>query len=208
MKQDSYRFQAPVYDRCFEPAAKRLRGFGLQLFPPQENLAILDVGCGTGTQLALYQLPGCRLVGIDTSAAMLGLARAKLGEMAELYLEDAAHMRFDSATFDLAILALVIHEMSSDLRIAVLQECRRVVKKNGRLMLLDYHFGPYSFPRGWIWRALVHAMEMCAGTRHYANYRDFIKKRGLEGLAAGQQLAIEKSFIAESGVAAVYILRP
>ena len=150
MDRDRYRFHAKVYDRFYEPAAARLRNVGLSMFPPRENLSILDVGCGTGTQLALYQKAGCKLFGIDLSPAMLAIARRKLGESATLQVEDASRLMFGSGTFDLVTAVLILHEMPTNLRSAVLRECIRVVKADGRIMLMDYHFGPHPFPLGWV----------------------------------------------------------
>ncbi|HUI29026.1 MAG TPA: methyltransferase domain-containing protein [Candidatus Acidoferrales bacterium] len=208
MKQDPYRFHAKIYDRFYEPAAKRLREVGLKAFPPRENLSILDVGCGTGTQLALYQRGGCKLFGIDLSPAMLAIARQRLGETADLRLEDASQMTFDSRTFDLVTMVLTLHEMPARLRSAVLQECKRVVKTDGRIMLMDYHFGPHPFPMGWVWKILVTLMEISAGREHYANYRDFITRQGLKTLVLEQHYTLEKRFIFDSGVAAIYLLEP
>lgn len=208
MNQDSYRFHAHIYDRLYEPAAKRLRKVGLKIFPPQENLTILDVGCGTGTQLALYQKAGCQLFGIDLSPAMLTIARQRLGETANLVLEDASKMTFASGTFDLVTMVLALHEMPTRLRSAVLQECKRVVKADGRIMLMDYHFGPHPFPRGWVWKLLVTLMEISAGLEHYANYRDFIARQGLKTLVVEQHFTQERQIIFDSGVAAIYLLKP
>jgi ubiquinone/menaquinone biosynthesis C-methylase UbiE len=207
MKKDPYSFHARLYDRLYEPAAHRLRTIGLTLYPPRDNLSVLDVGCGTGTQLALYQRPGCRLTGLDLSPAMLAVARRKLGSIAELHCADASHMPFPGSVFDLVSIVLVLHEMPPKLRSAVLEECRWVVKPGGRIMLMDYHFGPYPLPRGWLWKMVVTAMELSAGRRHFAHYRDFIARRGLDGVISRQQLTIDRKFIAESGVAAVYVLK-
>jgi len=54
MKEAPYRILAKTYDWLFEPSAGILRRIGLQVFPPRDNISVLDVGCGTGTQLALY----------------------------------------------------------------------------------------------------------------------------------------------------------
>ncbi len=138
---------------------------------------------------------------------MLAGARRKLGAAAELHEADAAHMPFPGAVFDLVTIVLVLHEMPPLLRSAVLQECRRVVKPDGGIMLMDYHFGPYPLPRGWLWKMVVMAMELSAGRRHFENYRDFIARRGLDGLISRQQLIVDKKYIAESGVAAVYVVK-
>lgn len=208
MQQDSYRFSAKIYDRCYEPSAQKLRLVGLKIFPPQDNLSILDVGCGTGTQLALYNKSGCKLFGIDLSPAMIARARSKLGDTAELHVGDASSMTFADGTFDLVTMVLALHEMPTVLRPAVLQECKRVVKTDGRVMLIDYHFGPHPFPMGWVWKSVVTMMKISAGLRHYAHYRDFIARHGLEALAGEQHFIIAKRFIFESGVAAIYLLKP
>jgi ubiquinone/menaquinone biosynthesis C-methylase UbiE len=206
MKQDAYRIQASFYDLLYEPAAKILRDIGLTIFPPRENIAILDVGCGTGTQLALYQRPGCRLVGIDNSPAMLAAAERKLGAAAELHLGDATQMLFGAATFDLVTVVFVLHEMPPELRPAILQECRRVVKPDGCIMLIDYHPGPYPFVMGQVWHLVIRLMEISAGRKHYANYREFIAAGGLESLVAGQQLRVQKRYVSDHGVTAIYLV--
>jgi ubiquinone/menaquinone biosynthesis C-methylase UbiE len=205
MKQDAYRRHASFYDLLYGPAVGIVRNIGMTIFPPRENIAILDVGCGTGTQLALYQRPGCRLVGIDSSPAMLGVAERKLGGAAELHLGDATQMPFGAATFDLVTVVLVLHEMSPELRPAVLAECRRVVKPDGRLMLIDYHPGPYPFVMGQVWHLVITLMEISAGREHYGNYRKFIAAGGLEALVAGQQLRVQRRHISEHGVTAIFL---
>jgi ubiquinone/menaquinone biosynthesis C-methylase UbiE len=103
---------------------------------------------------------------------------------------------------------LILHEIPAGLRSAVLRECKRVVKVDGRIMLMDHHYGPHPFLAGWIWKFLVTLMEISAGRKHFANYRDFIKRQGLKALIAEQHLTVIKRFIFKSGVAAVYLLKP
>ena len=208
MQKDEYLHIAKPYDHIVEPAAKKLRTIGMKIFPPQENLAILDVGCGTGSQLVLYQKAGCKLCGIDQSQAMLEVAKRKLGSEADLRLEDATHMSFASGTFDLVTMVLVLHEMPQEMRLAVLRECKRVVKPDGRIFLIDYHIGPYTFPSGWIWKPFVIVMEILAGRRHFLCYRDFMRRKGLEPLVAESHLVVVKRVIKESGVDAFYLLKP
>ena len=207
MKQDPYRTLAKIYDRLCEPSANLLRRIGLQVFPPRENLAILDIGCGTGTQLALYSRPGCRLFGVDTSASMLAAARRKLGESAKLRQEDASSLNFPDGMFDLVTMVLVLHEMPASLRPAVLSECRRVVKADGRVLIIDFNFGPYPFPMGYIWRLLRRFFEIIAGREHYANYLDFRKRGGLEPLINEAHFSVDKKVTSEHKVAAVYLLK-
>ena len=207
MKQDPYRTLAKLYDRLCEPSANLLRKIGLQVFPPRENISILDMGCGTGTQLALYRKPGCRLFGVDTSEAMLAAAHRKLGENAELQQEDASSLGFPDRMFDLVTMVLVLHEMPAALRPAVLSECRRVVKADGRVLIIDFNFGPYPFPMGYIWRLVRRFFELISGRDHYANYLDFKKRGGLEPLISEARFLVDKKVTSEHKVAAVYLLQ-
>jgi ubiquinone/menaquinone biosynthesis C-methylase UbiE len=139
---------------------------------------------------------------------MLAIAKAKLDQTAELRLEDAARMTFGDGTFDLVTVVLTLHEMASALRSAVLRECRRVAREDGRIMLMDYHDGPYPFPSGWAWKSVVTSGEISAGRAHYANYRDFIRRGALQGLVEEQRFTVETRLVGPSGTAAVYLLEP
>ncbi len=208
MKKDPYRRIVWIYDLVAEPPAGILRRIALEVYPPRENMYILDAGCGTGTQLKLFSRFDCKLYGVDTSAVMLDAARRKLGDAAELSLQDISHMTFPDRMFDLVTLVLVLHELPALLRPAVLTECKRVLKGDGCILLIDYHFGPYSFPPGYLLRIPRRFMEIGVGREHYANYRDYQKRGGLAPLLAETKLSTDKRIVALGGVAAVYLLRP
>jgi ubiquinone/menaquinone biosynthesis C-methylase UbiE len=206
MQKDAYARLAGRYDRWVEPTASKVRRLGLGLCPPREGISVLDVGCGTGTQLGLYSRPGCRLVGIDPSPAMLALAREKLGTAAELLSMDAARMTFADREFDLVSATFVLHEMDPEARSLVLRECRRVTKPGGQILLIDFHYGPYPFPKGWLYKAFVVWSEMGAGRRHFSNYRQFISTRGLDGLLETEHLCAAKKLVVDAGVAALHVI--
>ena len=42
--------------------------------PPLRAARVLDVGCGTGTHLALYQEAGCEVTGVDLNPMMVARA--------------------------------------------------------------------------------------------------------------------------------------
>ena len=208
MKKDPYRHIVRIYDLVAEPPASILRRIGLRVYPPRENMYILDAGCGTGTQLKLLSRFGCKLYGVDASPVMLDAARRKLGDIAELSLQDISHMNFPDRMFDLVTLVLVLHEVPALLRPAIITECKRVLKADGCILLIDYHFGPYSFLPGYLLRILRRLVEMGVGREHYKNYRDYQKRGGLAPLLAETKLSIDKRIVALGGVAAVYLLRP
>ncbi len=95
-----YRWQRHIYD-----LTRKYYLFGrdrmlreLDLSGRGQGQAVLEIGCGTGRNLALVRRrwPDAVLYGIDISAEMLKSARKTLGDQAVLALADAS--AFDAAT--------------------------------------------------------------------------------------------------------------
>ncbi len=86
---------------------------------------ILDVGTGTGRFAIKLQELGFEVVGIDISAKMLGLARAK--SVHGLVQADMRRMPFKTGSFDAAMSVHVLH-LVREWRLA-LEEIRRVATK-------------------------------------------------------------------------------
>jgi ubiquinone/menaquinone biosynthesis C-methylase UbiE len=102
---------------------------------------VLDAGCGTGNLLLLLhrQKKNLELHGIDISKGMLAVARKKLKGIAVLRLEAAEHMRFKHCYFDYVLSTEAFHHYADYER--VMQNFFRVLKKGGRLIVLDFDFG-------------------------------------------------------------------
>jgi ubiquinone/menaquinone biosynthesis C-methylase UbiE len=205
MTIDPYRNFAGIYDRLFEPINKGLRVLGFRLFPPPRGGSVLDVGCGTGVHLEMYRKYDCQLFGIDTSASMLQQARARLGEGADLREANAAHMPFEGGKFDLVIAMLVLHEMEDTLRTQVLSEMKRVVKTDGRILLIDFHAGKPRPWRGWWSKFVILCSEVAAGRRHFRNYRHFIAIGGIPALIERSRLDLEKSKVVGDDTMGLYL---
>jgi SAM-dependent methyltransferase len=98
---------------------------------------VLDVGCGTGRYSThIQQRSGLPVVGMDLSAGMLAKARAKVGEGTDLRLVrgDAQSLPFRDASFDAAILVLVVHHIE-DLP-GMAGELLRTLAPGGRVMFM------------------------------------------------------------------------
>ncbi len=189
---DPYRRIARFYDPIVEPFNAALRRYVLRVAKPEAAMTVLEVGCGTGANLDLFARAGCRVSGVDLSPAMLDVAKEKLGDDADLRLGDASAMPFNDGSFDLVLAFLTLHEMPTQVRQGVVSEMARVVDGNGRLLLVDFHPGPYRFPKGWLYRAVIVPIEIAAGREHFKNHRDFLARDGLPALTAKYGLIQEK----------------
>ena len=207
MNKDPYKRVTGFYDRLFEPMNRGLRVLGLRMFLPQQAGAVLDVGCGTGIHLEMYQRYGCNLYGIDNSPSMLELARTRLGERAELRLADATQLPYEAGFFDLVLCMLVLHEMDEQVRSTVIGELTRVIKPNGRILLIDFHAGKPRPLKGWFSKLVILLSEVAAGRRHFRNYRHFISIGGLPALIDKSHLEIKNERIVGDDTLALYLLQ-
>jgi ubiquinone/menaquinone biosynthesis C-methylase UbiE len=98
---------------------------------------VLDIGCGTGALLQLIQekRTDVRLFGVDLSEQMIQVAKAKLGEKADLRVSDSEKIPFPNEAFDLVMCTFSFHHYPNPG--AVLLEVRRVLASSGRLILAD-----------------------------------------------------------------------
>lgn len=109
----------------------------LQKIDEQPFKTMLDVGCGTGSLLAMVvkQYDNVQVSGIDFSPKMLNVASQVLGNQAELVLGDAEKLPWPDNSFDLLVCNSSFHHYPEPLK--VLMEMRRVLKSNGRVIIAD-----------------------------------------------------------------------
>ena len=113
----------------------------------QPGERILDVGCGPGYYCAelLDEVgPSGAVVGLDSSAAMLGLAANRLEgrDNVELREADATSLPVADASFDGAI-SVQVQEYVADIS-ASLGELHRALRPGGRALVYDIDWGTLS----------------------------------------------------------------
>ena len=107
----------------------------LELIQPKCGQSLLDVGCGTGHNLAFFKELGLKAAGIDASKPMLDIAAKRLGTDVELYLGQAEKLQFDKRSFDIVTLVTVLEFVSDPTK--VLKEAARVARTQIYLGILN-----------------------------------------------------------------------
>jgi demethylmenaquinone methyltransferase/2-methoxy-6-polyprenyl-1,4-benzoquinol methylase len=174
---------APRYDLL-----NRILSFGLDLrwrsqlakfLPEGEALSLLDVATGTADVVLILQKKCPRIGsarGIDLSENMLTIGRAKikakgLESRIALQIGDGQELPFPDNSFDVITVAFGIRNIPDVSR--VLSEMRRVLRNNGRALILEF-----SLPRNPVIRAghLMYLRYIVPAigylfSGHYAAYR-------------------------------------
>ncbi|GJE25691.1 ArsR/SmtB family transcription factor [Methylobacterium organophilum] len=116
----------------------------LDLLGPRPVGSLIDLGTGTGKMLALLAPRAARATGLDSSHAMLSVARANLEQAGlsriELRQGDIHAPPFGRGSFDLVVVHQVLHYLDDPAR--ALREARRLVAPGGRLLVVD--FAPHT----------------------------------------------------------------
>ncbi len=136
------------YDREMRFMERTLFGDSRSWACSQAHGDVLEVAVGTGLNLHAYP-PDVRLTGIDLSEGMLALARARAGELGrdvELRHGDAHALPFTDAVFDTVVCTFGLCAIP-DID-AALDEMTRVLRSDGKLILVDHVASSSRIARG------------------------------------------------------------
>lgn len=136
------------YDRLLKVLLKGrenlLRENTLQFANLQPGEKVLDIGCGTGLlSIMAKSKVGEKgtIIGIDASKEMVEYAsnRAKEQQISVQFETGIMQaLQFEANSFDVVFCSLVLHHIPKPLRLKGIQECFRILKPNGRLILLEF----------------------------------------------------------------------
>jgi phosphatidylethanolamine/phosphatidyl-N-methylethanolamine N-methyltransferase len=149
-----YEKLASVYDLAFGPTLHPGRVDAIRRMDIKPGERLLEVGVGTGINVALYPTD-CLVTGIDLSSSMLEKARDRVSRKGvrnvRLLQMDAANLKFEDDTFDIVYAPYVISVVPDP--VAVAREMRRVCRSGGRIIILN-HFRSKNPVIAWIERAI------------------------------------------------------
>lgn len=167
---------APYYDFLAFPFYK-LRNEAVSKINTNAK-KVLDVACGTGTLSLALAKKGFEVTGVDLSADMLRYARKKAkGNKNITFLQkDASSLDFPENHFDASTISLAIHDMPEKTAIEVLKEIRRVTKKEGQIVIVDYNTPPNPVVN----QALKHFESNYYGNYIQKGLKYFIERAGLK----------------------------
>ena len=133
---EGYAQWAPGYDAAVNPILHLEGPFTADLFSGMEPGTALDSACGTGRQTEVLARLGHDVLGVDSTPAMLELARERV-PAAEFRSGLLTELPAESGSFDLAVCSLALTHLEDPA--PAIRELGRVVRGGGRVVISDVH---------------------------------------------------------------------
>ena len=113
----------------------------LKPFEKNETFSVLDVGCGDGaTELFMNELfPRWKVNAIDVSVQSIEEAKKKNLPNVVFNSYDGLKIPFENDSFDMVFIAGVLHHVEKKFHQMIIDEIKRVLKKNGRVYLFEHN---------------------------------------------------------------------
>jgi cyclopropane fatty-acyl-phospholipid synthase-like methyltransferase len=172
----------------------------LQIYTPNRDERVLDLGCGWGT-FCFYLAPLCKnITGLDFSKKSIELCQ----EFSKKYnypnidfvCMDAQNIGLKSGSYDVIISADLFEHLYPKTFEKVLDECRRLLKRGGKLVIWTPH-------RRHIFEILKNNNILIKKQVSHVDYKSM--ERILEALRR-RNFLIKKSYYAESHVPLLNVL--
>lgn len=143
---EGYERWAQSYDHSSNPILALEERYLDRMIPDLDSKDALDLACGTGRWLTrLLDRSAQMVVGLDLSAAMLGVAGKKIFIRDRLVQADCLQLPFRSSAFDFILCSFALNHIHS---LDVLAgQLGRTMKSGGELLICEMHPGAYA--RGW-----------------------------------------------------------
>ena len=122
-------------------SAREFYPYTASLLPSEDGASVLDLGCGTGLELAEYFLcnPTAAVTGIDLSEGMLAELRRKFADKeVRLILGSYFDVPLGESIFDAAVSVESLHHFTKEEKRALYTKLHAALKDGGYFILTDY----------------------------------------------------------------------
>ena len=144
---EKYRYEV------YAPWMKRVIGFD-----EFAGKSLLEIGCGTGTDLLQFARGGASVTGLDLTPRSIEIARRRFevyGLQGSFGIGDAEHLAFPDASFDAVYSFGVLHHTPRTAR--AVEEVYRVLRPGGRAIVMLYHKSSLHYWAGLVFKhGLLH----------------------------------------------------
>jgi len=132
-----------------------------KLVPGADGI-VLEIGIGSGLNLAFYSPAVRHLYAVDPSPELLAMTRKKVERMTfpvDLRCDSAERLSLDGRSVDTIVMTWALCTIPDPAR--ALREMRRVLKTQGRMIFIEHGLSPDSGVRAWqnglnpIWRRVA-----------------------------------------------------
>lgn len=151
------RFKATVSSEDYRLKAVR------ETLGPLEGLRLLDLGCGKGRFAAHWRAEGASVIGLDVAPAMLRGAPQAFDRVRGT----ALRLPFADAVFDALVAIEVLQHWPAAGIEQGLNECRRVLRPGGRLLIVDRNAAALNSQRPWLPALAVKSLDEWRGFGMY-----------------------------------------
>ncbi len=147
----------------------------------------LDVGCGTGVLAQRLADAGYEMTGVDPSAGMLDVLRARAAQVRAVQGSGPA-LPFASDSFELVLTVAVMHHIAdpADIR-RTLSEMVRVVRPGGSILIWDHN------PRNPYWTHLMARVPQDTGEERLISEAELLG--GLRAAGAAVRLSTQLGLV-------------
>lgn len=111
---------------------------GLERFTNDHD-TVLDIGCGNGRLYQLFSEKQVNYIGLDQSDQLIAIAKERFPEQRFL-VSNMTKIPLQNEFADVIYAIASFHHLPNDtLRVQALQEMKRMLKKNGQIILLNWN---------------------------------------------------------------------
>ena len=205
-KKRKFYFLGWFYDASIELFLGGMKKRIVKYIKQYSLFPTLDICCGTGKQCYLIKERGNDnkvIIGLDLDLKMMYFAAAKYPQL-PFICADALYIPIKNRSIQGIIVSYALHDKPPEMRIKMLEEVKRLLAPEGKIILLDFE-KPWN-RRSRAGRFFTYLIERMAGKEHFRNGQQFVKQGGLrEFINKNELVEIERYDIEQANSSIVVV---